>query len=80
MLYREAQQTIRRQKKIAFVMVIVIVIETIMIIKNVSNEIDTRIENAYNFGYEKGFDACIEENNLYNNYPKYMGDEKWENN
>lgn len=33
--------------------------------------INTQVEKAYSLGYEQGFDACIEENNLYERYEEY---------
>ena len=58
----------------AFALTMVIVVAWL-----VSNEIDNRIKNAYDFGYSRGFDSCIEENNLYDRYPSYKGDGQWEN-
>lgn len=42
------------------IVLIILIITTVVVWSNIS----------YHAGYKKGFDACIEENNLYNRYER----------
>lgn len=65
-VYREN----RMLRKVVAVLVAIVVMLAIIAVKMMSNEIDNRIKNAYDFGNEQGWQSCIEENNLYERYER----------
>lgn len=60
-------------ENIANIMLIVLAASATITIWTMFNQDMSR--KAFNKGYERGFDACIEENNLYERYDPYDGPE-----
>lgn len=71
---------LKRSLVISRIVIAVLGVATAVLVHNaIMEEIDARISDGYEFGYQTGFDACIQENNLYDRYQALRGDESWAN-
>lgn len=71
---RYSSSYLRRQykktKTINTILVAIVIAMAIFIVHEIRNDDDV---------WNEGFTSCIEENNLYNRYPAYHGDNIWTN-